>query len=1850
MSQASRSSMLMEFRTGLLAKHGGLVDFLAYAWLVRRWLLTGLNNPPEYDRNKLCISLDGSELLNIHGEYGGSDTKYTTEVNATGLVVVPQEGGFMSTDASGSQSFYGTSDDSRVVGTSSGAVMEWRLKKKTDPHGNYVTYNYTASPAATTDSAKWKDMNTSYLESIVYTSNEKTNYIGRRMVLFEYSDRSDPVIGTEFGERVVQSHILIRIKIAVRSESGVEILRFYTLKYDISPVSGSSCLKSIQECANGSLPTQLTPTEFKYTGLALDAEKLFATDPNFPVTLKQTSNNIALLPLNISGRSLTDLACIRYNSATQNLTLKTFLAQPTSSDRQDRVRLSWESSTRIGSEVNLPSIEIGPGKPMPNFLGADLNGDGRADLIMPYNDKGHLSFSISQSNGTGFQPYRVRKTSNVWYNESSFMATDLSGNGFTDIIQIFPYQQKLSFRIFSAINQNGEATLKDAILLQTNYDYSRTIDWLEVASQRDASKSLVRVYSEPDQKGFVKLSATTFTLHTDQKSQSQLKESKPSILGVFDLMSSSKVTVLSCDINGDGVQDIVTCFADTISKGPDVELTFTMTTFLNDGLGTFSKLDEAVKQTYRVPASQGPFKPGSFRVTNVYGADYPSLAYVFQELSSRDFVALVFQGSSTGQIGKYQFFRLAKAKSLPPGDVTIVAGDLNGTNLGDWLMYSLHNDTFSVSPIYSNGTTTDFMESARDSMGLLTQIEYVPMSNPTYYQPDVVWDKYQPKTTQDEYPLISAPNYIVSRLNMTNDKTVNALPYSNSIHKVYSGARVNLRGRGWKGFAKVRTYDASADATTSEYFFQQWPYAGLQKQIDIEQGRFPQSAVLQSHKFGYTAVSTLKGIWNIHNIHKISDQVDFIVDGQAVRSYGNLFSYDSAGNVVEEETWNENGTKYWTRYSYLMFDDKIPLPTCKKISTKVENIDMNTFEQGDLGLKIAEFDDQTGVLKQISEWSSSESEFARTTYQFDQYGNEIETTNALGLKTATTMDAAFHCFPITVTESGPSVSLVTQAIFDGKSGVQIAKVENTGALTYFEMDSFGRIASVRKKVSSVDSSTHGSVIDSIATDNSVLGSSDALQQVAKTALLPHQDLSLKFVQSPSGQYLLAHAASTHNAGPEGRVEHWDLYDCMGKVRKTAKRHGNSKLSWTYSEYDSRGCQILKSFASSLPEVQDIQGGLDWVPQRSACLVSTFDALKRQTSESRPGHGDDDRSLIVTRIGYFDGGGRVKRDVVQVLKDDGTETPLSSTEKKFAIIHEQEKLVAAIDEGGSKTAYAWDSLGRLTTVTDPAGGIESREYDSFNNLIKTSDPYRNETTKRFDLQGNILQTTNALAEKVVQEYDCKSRVNRVEAPDGALKLYKYDPSGRDLLTMIAVYRGGSSVELESQVDFEYDDQGRVTAETTFLPGHDPFKVYYSYDWQDQVVKKSLPDGSELDQTYSGGLLSKAVFQGSSFKAQVDYESYNAFEKPEKWTVSTDDSSAAAPFSNVKTYDAQGFPLAYRMATSSVLVDSHYSFNGLDQLSDIRESVSGDSKRYTYQAGRLASETANDTLQANYMFDASGNMTRNNTWELIHSTGKILGKASTGEIAEVEYDKAGRMSRRTAGGKSFDFSYDGFGQMKIIKESSATEFMQIVHDHHGHALAKYLADGSKQLHIGDDYEVLIRADGSKRIKRKFFGADCTLGVIWTDISPNGQKGKNCVKLFYSDTKGNITHVIGSDGSVDEQFRYDAFGMCKMSEKGNESTTYEGRPIDIQTGLLDFKARWYDPVFGRFTTPDNITDEDSLKLVDGMNRFAFENNDPINHIDPSGHWSSNFWNGALAALGLVLVALVLTFATSGGFLIAV
>jgi len=59
----------------------------------------------------------------------------------------------------------------------------------------------------------------------------------------------------------------------------------------------------------------------------------------------------------------------------------------------------------------------------------------------------------------------------------------------------------------------------------------------------------------------------------------------------------------------------------------------------------------------------------------------------------------------------------------------------------------------------------------------------------------------------------------------------------------------------------------------------------------------------------------------------------------------------------------------------------------------------------------------------------------------------------------------------------------------------------------------------------------------------------------------------------------------------------------------------------------------------------------------------------------------------------------------------------------------------------------------------------------------------------------------------------------------------------------------------------------------------------------------------------------------------------------------------------------------------------------------------------------------------------------------------------------------------------------------------------------------------------------------------------------------------------------------------------------------------------GLYDYRARYYDPVLGRFISADTVVPEPGNPQA--LNRYAYVYNNPVRYTDPSGHWLETAWD---------------------------
>ena len=73
------------------------------------------------------------------------------------------------------------------------------------------------------------------------------------------------------------------------------------------------------------------------------------------------------------------------------------------------------------------------------------------------------------------------------------------------------------------------------------------------------------------------------------------------------------------------------------------------------------------------------------------------------------------------------------------------------------------------------------------------------------------------------------------------------------------------------------------------------------------------------------------------------------------------------------------------------------------------------------------------------------------------------------------------------------------------------------------------------------------------------------------------------------------------------------------------------------------------------------------------------------------------------------------------------------------------------------------------------------------------------------------------------------------------------------------------------------------------------------------------------------------------------------------------------------------------------------------------------------------------------------------------------------------------------------------------------------------------------------------------------------------------------------------------------------------------YTDQELDSETGLYNYDTRLYDPVIGRFISPDSVVPD--WYDPQSLNRYSYCRNNPLRYTDPSGHYDNDMEHGGRA-----------------------
>ncbi|WP_077393757.1 RHS repeat-associated core domain-containing protein [Clostridium saccharobutylicum] len=111
-------------------------------------------------------------------------------------------------------------------------------------------------------------------------------------------------------------------------------------------------------------------------------------------------------------------------------------------------------------------------------------------------------------------------------------------------------------------------------------------------------------------------------------------------------------------------------------------------------------------------------------------------------------------------------------------------------------------------------------------------------------------------------------------------------------------------------------------------------------------------------------------------------------------------------------------------------------------------------------------------------------------------------------------------------------------------------------------------------------------------------------------------------------------------------------------------------------------------------------------------------------------------------------------------------------------------------------------------------------------------------------------------------------------------------------------------------------------------------------------------------------------------------------------------------------------------------------------------------------------------------------------------------------------------------------------------------------------------------------------------------------------NAQLESKLNRYYYTvDEQGSTAFITDKNQQIKNEYYYDAFGhVIESKEEVHNRITYTGQQFDGITGQYYLRARFYNPVIGRFTQED-------VYRGDGLNLYAYCGNNPVVYYDFSG-----------------------------------
>ena len=526
-----------------------------------------------------------------------------------------------------------------------------------------------------------------------------------------------------------------------------------------------------------------------------------------------------------------------------------------------------------------------------------------------------------------------------------------------------------------------------------------------------------------------------------------------------------------------------------------------------------------------------------------------------------------------------------------------------------------------------------------------------------------------------------------------------------------------------------------------------------------------------------------------------------------------------------------------------------------------------------------------------------------------------------------------------------------------------------------------------------------------------------------------------------------------------------------------------------------------------------------------------------------------------------------------------------------------RITGIVDGNGSETKYLLDEWGRITGVVKADGSTERYAYNFAGDMVSSTDGEGHTTQYEYNRMGKISAIVDPTGERETYHYDGQGRLIRKTDRNGVTVELGYNLYGAPLF---------KKEKDGAQGDFyEYTPEGLLKC--AFSQG---MRYAYEYDEMGRMTRKSASGRTLLALEYdrNGNKVRQVDVTGKL--TGFDYDPMGQLLRL------TDDGQELA----VYTYNPDGTPRAVAHGP----IRQEYAY-------DLDKNLTG----LTVRSG--------DTLlsQTSYAYDGNGNRIRKQAldgttlyqYDALNQLQRVDYPAYSEELF---YDKAGNRARRLVGGEEELYQYDPRNRLMALTRGGVTAPFQ--YDNAGNLLqddkARYSYDAFNRTVKVETFDgnVQVNRYDAEGLRHEMEENGWLVRFIFHkgEAVAEQEENSNVIRLirgseliarssdsesartyyhYASDEMGSTTHIVDEQGNVQNRYAYDAWGKIEVKEEAVPNRfTYYGQQIDPITQQYYLRARFYNPVIGRFTQEDTYRG-------DGLNLYAYCHSNPIYYTDPSG-----------------------------------